>query len=123
MRMRLMPNNSKQLKLQENPTADDEAAEQFSTADEKADLRAKTHELAVLKAEMGPLGQLIGSTDSSRTIAFCAIIILLVFMLIAFVIAYWKGNGDMSESGLAVVSLLGSMVTACIGYIFGSKES
>jgi len=118
-----MATKDKQLELENNPTADLEADQQFSTADEKADLRAKSHELAVLNAQMGPIGRLIGSTDSSRTIAFCAIIIILVFILIAFIIAYWVGDGEIGESGLTVISLLGSMVTACIGYIFGSGHN
>lgn len=118
-----MATKDNQLNLSKKPTGDGEADEQFSTADEKADLRAKKHELAVLNAQMGPLGRLIGSVDSSRTIAFCAIITILVFMLIAFIVAYWVGNGEIGESGLTVISLLGSMVTGCIGYIFGSSES
>ena len=118
-----MATKDNQLELEKNPTGSTEASEQFSTPDEKADLRAKTHELAVLNAQMGPLGKLIGSTDSSRTISFCAIIVLLIFMLIVFGIASWTGKGEVGESSLTVISLLGSMVTACIGYIFGSKPN
>ncbi|MDA7967136.1 hypothetical protein [Ruegeria sp.] len=116
-----MTNGKPKLDLQANPTPSDEAGE-FSSPDEKADVRAKNHELDVLKAKMGPIGGLIGSTDSSKTIAFMTVLICLIMMTIVFFAAFDGENGNLPEAAFNLLSLLGSIVTGCIGFIFGTKD-
>lgn len=68
-----MTKTNSTLELAPNPTAANEAKD-FSSPDEKADARAKNHEIELLRVQMGPIGKLIGSTDSSKTIAFVAVV-------------------------------------------------
>lgn len=110
-----------QLDLKKDPSPDDEAG-QFSSPDEKADARNKTHELELLKAKMGPIGSLIGSADSSKTIAFLAVALCLIFMVIVFCISFDATEGSIPDAAFNLLSLLASIVTGCIGFIFGTKE-
>ena len=116
-----MANNQPKLDLEKSPSPADEAGD-FSTPDEKADVREKNHELEILKAKMGPIGRLIGSTDSSRTIAFVAVAMCLIFMICVFFKAYDPVTG-MPDHAFNLVSLLGSIVTGCIGFIFGTRDN
>lgn len=116
-----MATKDKQLELEKNPTGGGEADEQFSTSDEKADQRAKNHEVKLLELQMGPLGKLIGSTDSSRTIAFLAIFLCFLLCAVIFCLAFDKTKGEIGDSAFQLLSLILSIVTGCIGFIFGSK--
>ena len=116
-----MMDEKRTLDLQANPTPKSEI-EDFSTLDEKADVRAKNHEIAILQAKMGPIGKLIGSTDSSKTIAFLAVAFCLIFMITVFIIAFDEIEGTLPDTVFNLLSLLGSIVTGCIGFIFGTKD-
>ncbi len=71
---------------------------------------------------MGPIGRLIGSADSSKTIAFVAICICLVSMIIVFCIAFDRESGSISDGPDNILLLLTSIITGCIGFIFGTKQ-
>ncbi|MEP5729773.1 MAG: hypothetical protein ABJL67_10385 [Sulfitobacter sp.] len=116
----LKPKDNK-LDLDQNPTPDEEAND-FSSPDERADTRSKNHEIELLKVQMGPIGKLIGSTDSSKTIAFVAVGMCLVAMIIVFCVAFNKEAGTIADGPSNVLSLLASIVTGCIGFIFGTKQ-
>ena len=116
-----MANDKQKLDLQANPTPSEEASE-FSSPDEKADVRAKNHELDVLKAKMGPIGGLIGSTDSSKTIAFMTVLLCFVLIAIVFFAAFDGEKGTLPDPAFNLLSLLASIVTGCIGFIFGTKD-
>ncbi|MGH1454845.1 MAG: hypothetical protein ACRBBV_16895 [Paracoccaceae bacterium] len=109
------------LDLGQNPTPADEA-DDFSSPDERADARSKNHEIELLKVQMGPIGKLIGSTDSSKTIAFVAVGLCLISMIIIFCVAFDAKSGTISDGPSNILSLLASIVTGCIGFIFGTKQ-
>ena len=113
--------DSNQLDLAQNPTGGSEA-EAFSTSDERADARSKNHEIELMKVQMGPIGKLIGSTDSSKTIAFVAVGMCLVAMIVVFCVAFNRETGTISDGPANILSLLASIVTGCIGFIFGTKQ-
>jgi len=101
----------------------------FQNLDEKADQRAKDHELELrrialeeMRAKMGPIGRLIGSTESSKTIAFMTVIVCLFFMMLVFWISYDRARGTYSDGVWNLLSTLASIVTGCVGFIFGTKE-
>lgn len=108
-----------QVQLERDPSPEGEQ-DQFSTEDEKRDGCNKAHELALLRSRMGPFGSLIGSDDSSVTIAFFAI----SFCLLLIGISYGIDQFQPEPRGVSdIVATLSSIVTACIGYIFGKKSS
>lgn len=67
-----MPENS--LELDPNPSPSGES-EEFSTADEKKAIRENSHQLEILRQEQGPIGKLIGCSDSALTIAFSLLVL------------------------------------------------
>lgn len=116
-----------QLDLDRDPTPAAESGA-FLNPDEKADERAKSHEielrniaLAEMQAQMGPIGKLIGSTESSKTIAFITALVCLLFMLLVFLMAFNQETGTISDTVWNLLSLLASIVTGCVGFVFGSK--
>ncbi|MDC9700759.1 MAG: hypothetical protein PSN37_00720 [Alphaproteobacteria bacterium] len=118
-----MPSYKDYIDVERLPTPYDEADEFGENPDLSFD-RQSRHRLDFLRARMGFFGQLIGSTEASETIAFVTIILCLLFMALVFFVAYEPDTGRVSEMVLSLLSLLLSVVTGCIGYIFGkSKKS
>ena len=74
--------------------------------------------------ELGLVGRFVGgNTEKSGNIAFIVILLCLVFMGIVFLTAYDPDSGGLPESIWNLLSLLGSIVTGCVGFIFGDKNS
>lgn len=104
------------LKLDPNPSAKEES-DAFSSPDERADTRNKNHELELLRQQQGPIGRLIGCSDSALTIAFVLLGIGAVVILAAAVGMIWFP----AEFG----SILEKMITfelTIAGYVMGKKS-
>lgn len=73
--------------------------------------------------ELGVVGRFVGgNTEKSGNIAFVVIILCLIFMAIVFLHSYDAAQG-LPESIWNLLSLLGSIVTGCVGFIFGDKNN
>lgn len=68
--------------VSKNPSPKDEAKD-FSNTDERRKGADQAHELALLRGKQGPIGRLIGCSDSSLTVAF----VLLVFGALAILVS------------------------------------
>ena len=112
-----MNKQSQTIDLGRDPTPSQEA-EDFSTADERADQRNKSHELDVLRQQQGPIGRLIGCSDSALTIAA----VLLVFGAIA-IVATFIGLMMNPEPFSGVLDKLITFELTVAGYVMGKKTS
>lgn len=112
-----MANNKHKLDLEESPTPSGEA-DDFSTEDERADARNKNHEIALLRQEQGPIGALIGCSDSALTIAFVLLGLGAVGILgTAVGLAY-----NASAFGGVIEKLITFELTVA-GYVMGKKST
>lgn len=112
-----MAETESRLDLAENPTASGEA-DDFSTPDERKDTREKNHEIALLRQEQGPIGRLIGCSDSALTIAF----ILLALGAIG-ILASAIGVAYSPDAFEGIVEKLITFELTIAGYVMGKKSS
>lgn len=87
---------------------------------ERADVRKQ--ELWVTRTNMGPIGRLFGSGDPSGTVAFVVVRVCLPFIALAFGLTIERDTKGLPDTTMDVPYLLGSVVTGCIGFIFGIRR-
>lgn len=104
--------------LEKNPTPDDEGGI-FSTSDEKRQVRKNEHDLALIDRQLGWLGRITGSTDSSLNIAWFIAAFLLIALLFCLIVS--ASNAQSQLSGY--IDKIISVIAAIAGYIFGSSRS
>ena len=109
-----------EIELAKKPTPADEG-EKFSTAEENADKRTKSHEIEKIKLDQGSIGKFIGSTNTSLTITFMVLVFSFVLLMSIFAFSSYISDYQISERISSVLYLIVSIITLCIGYIFGSK--
>lgn len=105
------------VELDRTPSAIEES-EAFSTADERADIRNKHHELELLKHKQGIVGRLVGSSDANLTIAFVLLFLGAVGIVSCAIGMLW-------QPGL-YESMINKLITAELtiaGYVMGKKTS
>lgn len=110
-------NNNPSLELDRNPTPKNES-EDFSTPDERADARNKNHELDLLRHEQGPIGWLIGCSDSALTIAFILLTLGALGILGTSIGMVWY-----PEAFSGIVDKLITFELTIAGYVMGKKTS
>lgn len=113
-----MTNTDIQLDLEENPSPASEA-NQFSTPDERERAAAATHArmLSDKAAEQGPIGRVIGSSDSSLNICFILLILGFIAILISCIAMVW------TEKAISVFEKLITFELTLAGYVMGKKTS
>lgn len=104
------------LELDRSPTPAEEADE-FSSPNDRADVRNKSHELDVLAKQQGPIGGLIGCSDSALTIAFVLLGLGFLGIIGAGVGAAWRPD----VFGVIVERLITFELTVA-GYVMGKKS-
>lgn len=112
-----MTNSKPKLDLEEKPTPSGEAND-FSTEDERADARNKSHQIALLRQEQGPIGSLIGCSDSALTIAF----VLLGLGAIG-IVATAIGTAYNAAAFGGIVDKLITFELTVAGYVMGKKSN
>ena len=110
-----MNQNNDQLTLDRAPTPTAESQD-FQNPDEKSEERARAHHLAVLQHEQGSIGKLIGSNDTSLTIAFVVIVVSGFSLFFSLIGLIWVP----AFAELAKLSFTALMTVA--GYVFGLKS-
>ncbi len=114
------------LDLNREPSAREESRE-FSTDDEiRRERQKNTHEVKMVKLNQGPIGKLIGTTDSTlATACFLLALGVLSVIVLAFLAVFASSVGipynpeafdSFAEKILAFLSILA-------GYVFGVKTS
>ena len=101
------------LNVEPNPSPKAESHD-FSNADDRRRGQDYAHELALVDREQGPLGRLIGSKDSSLTIAFIVIAIAGVCIVGSLFGMVWH-----PEMFLDAVKFFGTVMLTVAGYVFG----
>ena len=97
-----------------------EVAAQKSSPDERdraevSDLRSvRDHELALLRARRGPIGQIIGSDDPALTISFFVLAFSFALLAVSAVASIWN-----SSILTTLANDLFKVILAIVGYIFG----
>lgn len=109
--------NEESIDLSKHPSPRDESVD-FSTPDERADERNKNHELEILKAEKGPIGRLIGSSDSSLNVAF----ILLAIGAVA-ILGTLLAEGIVPGTYQGYFDKLVTFELTIAGYVMGKKST
>lgn len=108
--------SGKQLKLEENPTPGEEASD-FSTPDERAEDAKHRRVLKEKEAEQGPIGKLIGSSDSSLTICFALLVFGGLAILISLLLMIWV------EGAQAAFEKLVTFELTVAGYVMGKRSA
>lgn len=109
--------SSEELQLDPNPTPRAEAQE-FQNPDDKKRSQDQAHELAMLHGQQGPLGRLIGCSDSSLTIAFILLIVGAALIM--------AGGAAMLRDSATFGSVEEKLITfelTVAGFVFGKRSS
>lgn len=109
-----MTEDNSQLDLARNPTPAGEAGD-FQSSDEPALEAAHKRNMDNKSAEQGPIGKLIGSSDSSLNICFVLLILGFVAMLVSGIAMIWT-----AEAGTIFERLITFELTIA-GYVMGKK--
>jgi hypothetical protein len=80
--------------------------------------QARTHELALIQARMGPIGRLIGSEDTALTISFVVLVLCFMLLAISAIASIWNATVL-----TALSNDLFKVILAIAGYIFGKLHS
>lgn len=104
--------------LEKNPTPDDEGGF-FSSSDEKRVVRKNEHDLALIDRQLGLLGRITGSTDSSLNIAW----FIAALLLLALLFCLFDAAGNEQSKLVGYVDKIISVIAAIAGYIFGSSRN
>lgn len=115
MEFRLTKDDS-QLDLVRNPTPAGEAGD-FQSPDEAALEAAHKRNMDNKSAEQGPIGKLIGSSDSSLNVCFVLLILGFIAMLVSGVAMIWS-----PDAGTVFERLITFELTIA-GYVMGKKKS
>ena len=109
-----MSSKKPQLDLQESPTPADEAGD-FQSSDEAAREAAHKRKMDDKSAEQGPIGKLIGSSDSSLNICFVLLILGFLAMLVSGFALIWE------PKAATVFERLITFELTIAGYVMGKK--
>lgn len=111
-----MQSDEKQLDLERNPTPAGEAGE-FQSVDEAALEAAHKRKMDDKSAEQGPIGRLIGSSDSSLNICFVLLICGFIAMIAAAIAMALSEN-----VGAAIFERLITFELTVAGYVMGKRN-
>ena len=101
--------------LDRNPTPKGES-EQFENLDERAAKSKQDHEARLLSMNQGPIGKLIGCTDSSLTIAFTLLLLGFIALICSFVGLIYKPEVFSPYPEKVITFML-----TIAGYVMGKK--
>jgi hypothetical protein len=112
-----MATDDTQLQLDPNPTPKAESQD-FSNSDDIRRGQEYAHQLALLDRNQGYLGKLIGSSETTLTIAFTVIIICVLCCIGCLVGMVWQ-----PPIFLEALKFFGTVIATFGGYVFGVKSS
>jgi len=110
-----MAKSDSKLELDRQPSPSEEAND-FSTPDERAAQANHNRSLETLKLEQGPVGRIIGSSDSSLNISFILLILGFLTMAVLGVSLIW------SEFAKGLFEKLITFELTIAGYVMGKKS-